>query len=230
MHIGKLFGVNILWIIGVAIAAIIIFSIVITKPNNMTFRQSILQKLYHVIMWAGKLGLGKTDIQEKNPPVTPSVSPYSISITDSRGETLSLSSFKGKKILIVNTASDCGYTGQYAELEQLHQQAGDKLVILAFPANDFKEQESGTDQEIQNFCQINYGLSFPVMKKTSVVQGSNQSALFKWLSDPQQNGWCQQQPVWNFCKYIINEEGQLTYFFSQKVSPLDSKLIQAVTQ
>lgn len=228
MHIGKLFGVNILWIIGVAIIGILVVSFVITKPNNMTFRQSLLQKLYPVIMWAGKMGLGKTDIQEKQPAIAPPVSPFTISFANHTGEQVSLASFRGKKIMVVNTASDCGYTGQYAELEQLHQQAGDKLVILAFPANDFKEQESGTDQEIQNFCQVNYGLSFPVMKKTSVVQGNQQAPLFKWLSNPQENGWCQQQPVWNFCKYVINEEGQLTHFFSQKVSPLHESVLKAI--
>jgi glutathione peroxidase len=132
---------------------------------------------------------------------------------------------KGKKVLIVNTASDCGFTGQYDELEKLHQQYKDKLIILGFPANDFKEQEKGDDAGIAEFCKVNFGVTFQLMQKSHVVKSAEQNPVFAWLSHKEKNGWCEQQPVWNFSKYLINEEGVLVGFYAQTVSPLSIQLI-----
>ena len=139
------------------------------------------------------------------------------------GKEISMNEYRGKKIILVNTASNCGYTGQYDELEKLYQENKDKLVILGFPANDFKNQEAGSDKEIEQFCRVNFGVTFPLFKKQSVLK-PNQEPVFKWLTDEKQNGWNKQEPVWNFSKYIIDETGNLTGFYGSAVSPLGKEI------
>jgi glutathione peroxidase len=131
-----------------------------------------------------------------------------------------LSAYKGKKIIIVNTASDCGYTGQYEELQKLYSQRKSEIVIIGFPANDFKQQEKGSNEEIASFCKKNYGVEFPLAMKATVIKNDQQHAIFKWLSDPAQNGWNTQAPSWNFSKYVLDEEGKLIGYFDPGVSPL----------
>lgn len=194
----------------------------------MTWRQSILKSVYPLIMLKGKLFPGSKDVQVNANKVVPPVSFYSLTAIGNKGDTISFSQFKGKKVLIVNTASDCGFTAQYDELEKLYQQYKDQLVILAFPANDFKEQEKKDDAAIAEFCKINYGVSFPLMQKSHVIKGTEQNPVFQWLTEPVQNGWCSQQPMWNFSKYILNEEGVLTHFYSQGISPLSNQVISAI--
>jgi glutathione peroxidase len=135
---------------------------------------------------------------------------------------------KGKKVMLVNTASDCGYTGQYDDLQKLSEQYKDKLVVLGFPANDFKEQEKGTDEEIAQFCKINFGVDFPLMKKSSVKKGDDQNKVFQWLTDPAKNGWNKQQPSWNFCKYMVDEEGRLTHYFASTIEPLSKEITKVI--
>ena len=132
--------------------------------------------------------------------------------------------------MLVNTASNCGYTNQYDDLQKLSEQYKEKLVVLGFPANDFKEQEKGSDEEIAQFCRINFGVSFPLMKKSSVIKGGSQNEVFAWLSDAGKNGWNKQQPSWNFCKYIVDEEGRLTNFFGPTIEPLDKEITTALNQ
>jgi glutathione peroxidase len=131
-------------------------------------------------------------------------------------------------VLIVNTASDCGYTGQYEQLEQLHKQYKDKLVVLGFPANDFKEQEKRDDAAIAEFCKVNYGVTFTLLKKSSVIVSADQNSVFHWLSNPTENGWSKYVPIWNFCKYLVDEEGKLQGFFTMEVSPLDASIVDLV--
>jgi glutathione peroxidase len=159
----------------------------------------------------------------------PAVSFYSLRSTLNNGDNLDLSVLKGKKVLLVNTASNCGYTAQYGELESLYERYKDKLVVIGFPANDFKEQEKGTDGAIAEFCRVNFGVTFPLMKKSSVVKGSAQNAIFKWLTDESKNGWNSQEPVWNFCKYLVDEQGVLTHYFAMSVSPESPEVVAAVT-
>ncbi len=185
----------------------------------MTFRQRLLKLFYPQIMKGSKM-TDKGKILENEKGIAPATSIYELEIELNNGEKLRLSEFQNKKLLLVNTASDCGYTGQYKELQELHQQMGEKLVIVGFPANDFKQQESGSDQEIAQFCEINYGVSFFLAKKASVIKGDKQQTLFKWLSDSQLNGWCNQEPVWNFSKYLISENGKLQGFYGPGVSPM----------
>lgn len=194
----------------------------------MTLRQSILKTIYPLIMLKGKLFPSGKAMQHNTAGIVPPVLFYSLSAVSNTGDTVQFSSLRGKKVMIVNTASDCGYTAQYDELEKLYSAYKDHLVILAFPANDFKEQEKKDDAAIASFCKINYGISFPLMKKSHVVKSPEQHAVFQWLTDPSRNGWCSQEPLWNFSKYIINEEGVLTHFYSQEVSPLGKEVISAI--
>lgn len=199
---------------------IILVAALLIKRKNMSWRQSILKTLYPVIMLKGKLFGNKSDMQLNTGKVIPNQSFYDLTAIQSNGDTILFSSFKGKKVIIVNTASDCGFTGQYDELEKLHQQYGNQLVILGFPSNDFKEQEKKSDDEIAAFCKINYGVSFPLMKKSVVTKVPDQQRVFEWLSNSTLNGWCNQSPEWNFCKYLIDEQGVLTGYYNNMVSPL----------
>jgi glutathione peroxidase len=198
------------------------------KRKDMTWRQSILKTIYPLIMLKGKLFPGSKDVQVNKDQKQPVNSFYTLKAVNNHGDTIDFSQFKGKKVMIINTASDCGFTGQYDELEKLHQQYKDKLVMLAFPANDFKEQEKKDDAAIAEFCKVNYGITFMLMQKTHVIKGAEQNPVFQWLSHKEQNGWCEQVPVWNFSKYTINEEGVLTHFFSQMVSPLSKEVNSAI--
>ena len=136
--------------------------------------------------------------------------------------------YKGKKIMIVNTASACGYTPQYDDLQQLFEKHKDKLIILGFPSNNFGGQEPASNNEILAFCIKNYGVTFPLFEKSDVT-GTNQNTLYKWLTDKQQNGWNTQSPDWNFCKYLINEEGELMKFYSSSVNPLSDEVLKIVS-
>ncbi|OIR05038.1 hypothetical protein GALL_128540 [mine drainage metagenome] len=212
----------------VIITTVLLIAMLLIKQKDMTFRQSILKTIYPVVMFFGKLFPSKHAMLVNDKFIQPSVSFYDLKAIANNGDTVNFENFRGKKIMIVNTASDCGYTAQYDELEKLYQQYKNSLVILGFPANDFKEQEKKKDDQIANFCKINYGVTFQLMKKSHVVKGVEQNEVFKWLSDSTKNGWCNQQPLWNFSKYIINEKGVLTNFFAQTISPLDKKIIAAI--
>ncbi|MEO8174042.1 MAG: glutathione peroxidase [Sediminibacterium sp.] len=193
----------------------------------MTWRQSLLKITYPLIMLKSKLFPHEKEIQANDKNAKPLVSFYELSATANNGTTIDLHQFKGKKILLVNTASNCGYTGQYNQLEELHQQYTN-LVVLGFPANDFKEQEKENDATIAEFCKVNFGVSFQLMQKSKVVKGAGQNPIFDWLTHQEKNGWCNQQPVWNFSKYLVNEEGVLTHFFATTVSPLSDDVKRAL--
>lgn len=191
----------------------------------MTMRQKVLKSLYPLIAWLQRKSgsVLKNDKKSK-----PQASFYSLNATLNNGKALSFESLRGKKVLLVNTASDCGYTAQYAELQKLYNHSKEDLQILAFPANDFKEQEKGTDEEIASFCAVNYGVNFPLAKKSVVVKGSAQNPVFQWLTDKAKNGWNDKAPSWNFAKYLVNEEGTLTHYFEPAVSPVGEEMLQAV--
>ena len=195
------------------------------NSKNMTGRQKILKAIYPLVMWAtGSKNKNKQVLVNEN-NAQPTQSLYNLKVALNNGDSLSLSSFKGKKIMLVNTASDCGFTPQYNDLEALYKKYKDKLVIIGFPANDFGEQEKGTDEKIAEFCKVNFGVTFPLAKKSTVIKSANQNIIFKWLSDKTMNGWNNQQPKWNFSKYLINEQGVLTNYFDSSISP-DSEEIE----
>lgn len=139
------------------------------------------------------------------------------------GKTIDFSKFKGKKILIVNTASKCGYTPQYADLEKLHKAYGGKLAIVGFPANNFGGQEPGSNQEIAQFCEKNYGVSFTLAEKVS-VKGDDTHPLFKWLTQKSENGVMDAEIKWNFTKFLLDENGKLLAVFPSKVNPMDEEI------
>lgn len=165
-------------------------------------------------------------------PVTdngPKKSFYSFKLNSLEGEPIDFSQYKGKKVLLVNVASKCGLTPQYAELQELHDKYGDKLVILGFPANNFKGQEPGTNEEIAEFCQKNYGVKFQMFEKISVI-GEDQHPLYQWLSKKELNGWNEVAPSWNFTKYLVDEKGDLVKVFEPKVKPTSEEVIAAITK
>ncbi|MBN9298592.1 MAG: glutathione peroxidase [Filimonas sp.] len=193
----------------------------------MTGKQSFLKKLYPLLMKVTNLFGANNKVLDNNKHVAPPQSLYDLAATQNNGQAVALSNFKGKKILFVNTASNCGYTGQYAELQQLHERFP-QLVILGFPANDFKEQEKGSDAEIAEFCKVNYGVTFPIMQKSSVIRSAEQNKVFDWLSSAAKNGWNDQQPEWNFSKYLTDEQGNLLHYFGPSVSPLSKEITEAI--
>ena len=149
---------------------------------------------------------------------------YDFKVTGLDGNPIDLSQYKGKKILIVNTASKCGFTPQYADLEKLYMTYKDKLVIIGFPANDFAQQEPGTNKEISEFCTKNYGVTFPMSEKVDVI-GNNTAPLFKYLTE-EANKLGVADPVikWNFTKFLVDENGKLIAVFPSKVKPMDEQI------
>jgi glutathione peroxidase len=194
----------------------------------MTPRQRILKVIYPLIMLKGKLIPSKIDVQKNVLQATGISSIYNLELVLNNGATIALSKYKGQKLVIINTASDCGYTGQYDELESVFTEYKGKVMMIAFPANDFQNQESADDHTIAQFCRMNYGISFPITQKTTVIKSANQHPIFQWLSSKEKNGWCRQAPIWNFCKYVINEEGILTHFFSQNISPTSKVFLESL--
>src|SRR5688500_2387784 len=151
------------------------------------------------------------------------VSIYDFKVAGLDGKSINLSKYKGKKILIVNTASKCGFTPQYADLEKLHTTYKGKLVVLGFPANNFKGQEPGSNTEIQEFCKKNYGVTFPMAGKVS-VKGEDIHPLFKYLTEEAKKMNIEDPIKWNFTKFLIDEKGKLVAVFPSKVSPMSEEI------
>ncbi|PWU03714.1 MAG: glutathione peroxidase [Bacteroidetes bacterium] len=148
---------------------------------------------------------------------------YDFKVDGLEGGTIDLSSYKGKKIMIVNTASKCGFTPQYADLEKLYEKYKDKLVIIGFPANNFGQQEPGTNTEIKEFCHKNYGVTFPMAGKVS-VKGDDIHPLFRYLNDEAKKLGVDDPIKWNFTKFLIDENGKLIAVFSSNVTPMSNEV------
>ncbi len=153
--------------------------------------------------------------------VTTGESIYDFRINSLDGKEIDFAKYMGRTLLIVNVASECGFTPQYADLQKLHSEYGDKVVVLGFPANNFGGQEPGSHQEIATFCQKNYGVEFQMFEKIS-VKGEDQHPLYQWLKA--KTG---QEPTWNFCKYLVKPDGTVK-FFPSKVTPLDQEILSAL--
>ena len=150
---------------------------------------------------------------------------YQFKVKDLYGKEFDFSSLKGKKILVVNTASECGLTPQYKDLEAIYEKYKEKnFVIVGFPANNFGSQEPGTNEQIAKFCEMNYGVTFPMMSKIS-VKGKDIDAVYQFLTQKSQNGLQDSTVEWNFQKYLINEEGQLVKVLSPRVLPTDAEIV-----
>jgi glutathione peroxidase len=148
---------------------------------------------------------------------------YNFKVAALDGSTIDFAKFKGKKILIVNTASECGYTPQYADLQKLSDAYKSKLVVIGFPANNFGGQEPGSNTEIKEFCKKNYGVTFPLAEKVS-VKGDDIHPLFKWLTNKSENGVMDAEIKWNFTKFLLDEKGQLVAVFPSKVNPTSEEV------
>ncbi len=150
---------------------------------------------------------------------------YQYKVEDLYGDEFDFASLKGKKVIVVNTASKCGLTPQYEELEALYREYKDKgLVIVGFPANNFAGQEPGTNEEIASFCQKNYGVTFPMMAKIS-VKGDDMAPIYRFLTQKNKNGLEDSEVEWNFQKYLINENGELEKVVSSRTSPKDKEIV-----
>jgi glutathione peroxidase len=149
---------------------------------------------------------------------------YDFKVKTLGGTEFDFATLKGKKVMVVNTASKCGLTGQYEQLQALYEEyGGEDFVIIGFPANNFMNQEPGTAEEIQEFCQLNYGVTFPMMDKIS-VKGDDQHALYQWLTQKELNGVMDSKVQWNFQKYLIDEEGKLVKVIAPKTLPTDEEV------
>jgi len=157
---------------------------------------------------------------QKRGPVTGSL--YDLEAKSLDGRIIPFSEYRGKKLLIVNTASRCGFTNQYRDLQKLHETYRGKLEILAFPSNDFLRQEPGANEDIASFCSLNFGVTFQMFEKIS-VRGKNMHPVYKWLSARSGNS-----PSWNFCKYVVDENEQVRGFFQPKIKPLDKRITNLI--
>lgn len=143
---------------------------------------------------------------------------HSFKVAGIDGKTINMASFKGKKILVVNTASKCGYTPQYEALQKVYATYKDKLVIIGFPCNQFGGQEPGTNEEIVSFCQKNYGVTFPLADKVD-VKGDNIAPIYQWLTQKSKNGVLDATIAWNFNKFLLDEQGKMIAYFPSSVKP-----------
>lgn len=192
----------------------------------MTIKQKALQFFYPVLnLLTSLLGKNNKKLQSKIMALVPF---YDLKLTLNNGKLFHFSELKNKKVMIVNTASDCGFTNQYDGLQALHEKYKDSLQIIGFPANDFGEQEKGSDENIQQFCKINYGVTFLLAQKSTVIKNENQHEVYQWLTDENKNGWNYVAPSWNFCKYLIDEKGHLTHFFEAAIEPMGTEIAQAL--
>ena len=154
---------------------------------------------------------------------------YDFKVKDINGDDFDLAQLKGKKVLIVNTASKCGFTPQYAELEELYKTyGGDDFIIIGFPANNFMNQEPGTNEEIATFCQVNYGVTFPMMAKIS-VKGKDIHPLYAWLTKKSENGRIDENVTWNFNKFMIDENGNVVAYAPSSTKPLSDEIVNWIT-
>ena len=152
---------------------------------------------------------------------------FDLKATSIDGDPISMSTYKGKKIVVLNVASKCGYTPQYADWQAFYEKHNDKFVVLGFPCNQFLSQEPGTASEIETFCQKNYGVTFQMFDKVN-VKGDGKSPVYQWLTDPSKNGWNTTEPSWNFSKYLLDENGKLLHYFGPKIKPHSPEFVDAI--
>lgn len=173
------------------------------------------------IFFAGLLQTNKAAAQTELTASQGSI--YNFKVEALEGGTIDFAKYKGKKILVVNTASKCGYTPQYEELQKLYDKYKEKLVIVGFPANNFGGQEPGTNSEIKEFCKKNYGVTFPMAAKIS-VKGDDMAPIYKYLTSKAENGVLDAEVKWNFGKFLLDEKGNLIQYFPSKVTPMSEEI------
>lgn len=199
--------------------------------SNPILLMKLIKEMKYLILMLLSSCMGFKKIKEK--PVTTESKKMEGSFYDFKmnslygEEEIDFSIYKGKKVLLVNTASKCGFTPQYKTLQELNEKHGGKVVILGFPANNFGKQEPGSNKDIGEFCEKNYGVSFQMFDKIS-VKGEDMHPLYQWLSQKNKNGWNDEEPNWNFCKYLVNENGELEKFFASSIDPMGEEILTAI--
>jgi glutathione peroxidase len=184
----------------------------------MSIRQTILRKAYPLLMKiSAKANKAQLIVRPENALLN--TIPSDLTLTLNNGEVWHHGNAGGKFTLLVNTASDCGFTPQYEQLQALFTSYADKLTIIAIPSNDFKQQEPGKDSEIAQFCVRNYGVSFPIAQKAVVSPNASQHPVYRWLSQSSANGWNDRAPDWNFSKYLLAPNGSLMAYMGPAVEP-----------
>ena len=192
----------------------------------MSLIKKILAASYSLRMNFSKFsGIG-INVSKNHKKIKAPVSFFSLYARTNNGEQISFENFRGKKLLLVNLASKCGYTPQYHALEKLHRQSHN-FTLLGFPSDDFGGQEPGSDKEINNFCRKNFGITFPLFAKDH-VKGTAKQTVYQWLCNAEKNGWNDKEPAWNFYKYLVDEEGNLISVFSSSVSPMSDEILNAL--
>jgi glutathione peroxidase len=201
--------------------------LLVLKPMK---RNKLFQWLAMPVFVFSLLGMSGVDLLDE-PSLTADVSTtamktlHDFTIETLQGETFDLSTLKGKKVLVVNTASECGLTPQYAQLQELYEKfGGENFEIVGFPSNDFAGQEPGSNDEIASFCQKNYGVTFPMMTKIQ-VKGDGQHPIYQWLTSKAQNGVGDYEVQWNFHKFLVDEEGRLVKDVAPQTAPIDPEII-----
>lgn len=181
-----------------------------------------LTSFFHFILFLilGTVGTAQTNMSN---------SIHSFTVNSLEGEPIPLSKFKGKMLLIVNTASKCGYTPQFAGLQELYSKYQDKLVIIGFPCNQFMSQDPGSATEIKEFCEKNYGVSFPMAEKID-VKGDNMAPIYAWLTQKDKNGVLDAKIAWNFNKFLIDGDGKMVAYFPSSVKPLSEDILKYINK
>lgn len=192
-------------------------------------KQIILSLFLLVVLMASckkeKSDVAQTKVTTEETKEQVSENIYQFEVTDLYGEAFDFSKLKGKKVMVVNTASECGLTPQYADLQKLYETYKDKnFVIVGFPANNFGGQEPGSDEQIASFCKENYGVSFPMMSKIS-VKGGDMHEVYQFLTEKEKNGLQNSEVAWNFQKYLINEQGELEMVVEPRTLPTDPSIV-----
>jgi glutathione peroxidase len=203
----------------------IVFPVIFVVLKKMTMFKSII--LGTVLLSCAAQSNNNTNMNTTVPteaPVVAAASIYDFKVPALDGTTIDFAAFKGKKILIVNTASECGYTPQYKDLQELYSKFGGSVVVVGFPANNFGGQEPGANPDIKTFCTKNYGVTFPMAAKVS-VKGEDIAPIFKWLTNKSQNGVMDAEIRWNFTKFLVDENGKLIAKFDSKVAPMSEEII-----
>ena len=177
-----------------------------------------------LLFGAGAFLYSCVNVNKKNDSNKKSITSfYDLEATSIDRNQIKMSNFKDKNILIVNVASKCGYTGQYKGLQDLYDNYRDELYVIAFPSNDFMGQEPGSNEQIKNFCELNFGVKFDIFEKIS-VKGSEIHPIYSWLSNESENGWNNQVPTWNFSKYLIDKNGDLVGMWGPKTEPQSKEI------
>jgi glutathione peroxidase len=182
-------------------------------------KKTMLRMLFGGLLCFSAFGCGQKSIAQQ-----PSESIYDIAIEGIDGKPMDLAQYKGKKILFVNVASECGFTKQYDGLQELYENHKDKLVVIGLPCNQFGGQEPGDEAEIQSFCRANFGVEFPMTEKIE-VKGPGQHPIYQWLTQKAKNGSQDSSVKWNFQKYLVDEQGRLIDFFYSITKPDSPKII-----